>query len=185
MWWTEKNHPFLVPFSYSLIYFFQDEAWAWSLLALSAGTGLSPNSLFWLPSSRPAGCCFALSELPVAKRRTTVAISPLISKRRQELQNPAVLSIIHHRLTSAHCFTASFLSYLIGSLFFFFFVWLITKFFVNYTQFAFWFNFFPLRLQHKWTEASLQETWTLCQLSRLGLAGETKKAQLRLLTSNK
>lgn len=92
-WW---NIRFDLPFHIGL-FIFKDGAWAWSRLDSSAGTGPSPNSLFWLPSSRPAGCCSAPSEPLVAKRRTTVAISRIINRRRPELQNLAVLSIIHHR----------------------------------------------------------------------------------------
>lgn len=50
----------------------------------------------------------------------------------------------------------------------------IPPFLWNAVSLVFAWIFFPLRLQLKRTEASLQETWTLCQFSGLGLAGETE-----------
>lgn len=81
---------------YSL-FSWKDVASIRSLRESLGGTGLSPNSLSWLPSSRLVGCCSVLSERPAERRRTTIATSRPISKnhrgpRKLEVSADAVVA---------------------------------------------------------------------------------------------
>lgn len=86
IWERSQNEYFLIYLVFSL----KDGASTLSLQESLGGMGLSPSSLSWLRSSRPAGCCSAPSELPAGKRRTTIAISLLINRIHQGPQKVEV-----------------------------------------------------------------------------------------------
>lgn len=85
--WERSQNEYLLIY---LVFSLKDGASTLSLQESLGGMGLSPSSLSWLRSSRPAGCCSAPSELPVGKRRTTIAISRLINRNHQGPQKVEV-----------------------------------------------------------------------------------------------
>ena len=94
-----QNIPFFLNYISRLLFtscFWKDEVSTSSLLESLGGMGLSPNSRSWLLSSRPAGCCFALSELLGGRRRTTIAINQPVNKNHLGHRNPEVSAILWH-----------------------------------------------------------------------------------------